>query len=153
MEYASCPSALVNAPVEIVWRLLTDPAGWGKFYDLRVTKVEPPGPAAEGQKFYGESGPRFLHLRLAFEYIKVDPVRYLLNLDVELPFGLFVREEMDSIPLDNARCRVNYHCNFSFPKGWRGNLLRVLLGRKLDSGPMDSISRLKQAAEQLYNCK
>jgi hypothetical protein len=153
MEYASCPSALVNAPIEIVWRLLTDPAGWGKFYDLRVTKVEPPGPAAEGQKFYGESGPRFLHLRLAFEYIKVDPVRYLLNLDVELPFGLFVREEMDCIPLDNAQCRVNYHCNFSFPEGWRGNLLRALLGRKLDSGPMDSISRLKRAAEQLYNRK
>jgi uncharacterized protein YndB with AHSA1/START domain len=153
MEYSSCPTALVNAPVQLVWQLLTDPAEWGRFYDLRVTKVEPPGLAAEGQKFHGESGPRFLHLRLTFEYVKIDPVRYLLNFNVKMPFGLFVREEMDCVPLNNGQCRVNYHCNFSFPEGGRGSLLRVLLGRKLDSGPADSISRLKRAAEQLYGCK
>ena len=150
MEYASCPSALVHAPVEIVWRLLTDPAGWGEFYDLRVTAVEPAGPAAEGQKLYGESGPRFLHLALTFEYTKVDPARHQLNFDVKMPFGLLIREEMDCVALNDAQCRVNYHCNFNVPKGWRGRLLRALLGRKLDSGPLESISRLKRAAEHLY---
>jgi len=151
MDYASCPSALVEAPIEIVWRLLTDPAGWGSFYDLRVIKVEPPGPAAVGQKIHGESGPRFLLLRLTFTFIKIDPVRYQLNFDVEMPLGLFtVREEMDCVSLNDVQCRVNYHCNFSFPKGWRGGLVRALLGRKLDSGPLDSISRLKRAAERLY---
>jgi len=82
MEYASCPSALVNAPVEIVWRLLTDPGAWGRFYDLRVTRVEPPGLATEGQTVYCESGPQFLYLKLTFEYIRVDPVRHLLNFDI-----------------------------------------------------------------------
>ena len=38
-----CPTELVGAPVETVWGLLTDPAGWSSFYDLRVTRVEPPG--------------------------------------------------------------------------------------------------------------
>ena len=30
MTHASCPSAVVGAPIEIVWLLLTDPARWGE---------------------------------------------------------------------------------------------------------------------------
>ena len=50
-----------------------------------------------GQRFYGESGPSFLHIGLKFEYTEV-----------------------------NVR-------------------------RKLDAGPVESLSRLKRAAEQRYN--
>jgi hypothetical protein len=150
MTYSSCPTAVVNAPVEIVWRLMTEPARWGEFFDVRITEVDPPGPAIVGQKFYGESGPPVLRLRLTFEYIKIDPVRHALELNVQLPFGVFVREELDCIPLSITQCRFNYHCNFSFPVGWRGVILRLIMSRKLDTGPIDSLSRLKLAAEQLY---
>jgi hypothetical protein len=34
--------------------------------------------------------------------------------------------------------------------GSRGVLLRLIMGRKLNTGPIDSLSRLKLAAEQLY---
>jgi len=71
MSYASCPTAVVNAPVEIVWALLADPAGWGH----------------------------------------------------------------------------DYHCGFNFPIGWRGALTRVLMRREVNAGPVDSLSRLKRAAE------
>lgn len=117
---------------------------------MRITKVDPPGPATGGQKFYGEFGPGFLHLRLSFEYIKIDPVRHVLELNVQLPFGIFVREELGCIPINGAQCRVDYHCNFSFPAGWRGALWRLISHRKLQTGPLDSLSRLKRAAEQLY---
>jgi len=123
--YASCPTAVVNAPAGIVWRLLTEPTGWGGVFDVRITKVDPPGPAIVGQKFYGESGPRLLRLRLTFEYIKIDPGPHVLELNVQFPFGVCVREELDCIPLSATQCRVNYHCNFSFPAGWRGALLRA----------------------------
>jgi hypothetical protein len=46
--YASCPTAIINAPMALVWSLLTDPARWGEFFDLRVTSVMPPGRAAAG---------------------------------------------------------------------------------------------------------
>jgi hypothetical protein len=39
--------------------LLTDPQGWGSFYDVRITSVEPPGPAV-----LAETGPLFVHLTL-----------------------------------------------------------------------------------------
>jgi hypothetical protein len=44
----------------------------------------------------------------------------------------------------------NYHCNFGFAKGWRGAIRRTIMRRKLDVGPVDSLSRLKRAAEQRY---
>lgn len=150
MTYASCPTAVLDAPAEIVWQLLMEPARWGEFYDVRITKVDPPGPAVIGQKIYGESRLWFLRFRLKFECIRIDAVQGLLRLAVQLPFGIFVREEMDCTPLSPRQCRVTYHCNFDLPGGWRGVLLRLIMRSKLDTGPIDSLSRLKRAAERLY---
>ena len=148
--HASCPSTVVSAPVEIVWLLLTDPARWEDFFDVRVTRVEPAGLAVIGQRFYGESGPRFLHIGLKFEYTEVNEAQHRLGLNVQLPFGITVREDLNCIPISNTRCRVNYHCNFGFAKGWRGAITRAIMRRNLDAGPVDSLSRLKRAAEQRY---
>ena len=60
LTHTRCPSTVVSAPIEIVWSLLTDPAKWGDFFDVRITRVQPPGSAVIGQRFYGESGPRFI---------------------------------------------------------------------------------------------
>jgi hypothetical protein len=46
-----CPADQVQAPVELVWELLMHPAGYGRFLDLTVERVEPDGPAAAGQRF------------------------------------------------------------------------------------------------------
>ena len=148
--HSSCPTAVVEAPVEVVWTLLTEPSGWGGFFDVRITRVEPAGPAAVGQRIHAESGPRFLHLGLTFEYTEIDSAHHKLGLDVRLPLGITVREELGCHPLGPGRCRVDYHCNFGMPEGWRGAIARVVLRRELDAGPLDSLSRLKRAAEERY---
>jgi hypothetical protein len=79
---------VVSAPIEIVWSLLTDPARWGDFFDVRITRVEPAGSAVLGQRFYGESGPSFLHIGLKFEYTEVNVAQHKLGLNVQLPFGI-----------------------------------------------------------------
>jgi Polyketide cyclase / dehydrase and lipid transport len=150
MTYSSCPTAVVNAPVRIVWRLLTKPAGWGEFFDVRITGTSPDGLAVVGQKIYAESGPSFLHLKVEFQFVEIDPERYRLGLDVRLPFGLSVRENLDCAALDPDHCRVNYHCDFSLPTGWRGAIARPVMRRELDAGPIDSLSRLKRAADQFH---
>lgn len=147
MSYASCPTAVVNAPVEIVWALLADPAGWGHVFDVRIDDLDPPGPAVVGQKIMGETGPRLFHLKLAFQVIQIDAERHRLVMDLELPFGIAVREELTCTPLNADDCGVDYHCGFYFPKGWRGALTRVLMRREVNAGPVDSLSRLKRAAE------
>jgi hypothetical protein len=150
MPYASCPTAVVSAPADMVWALLMAPAGWGSVFDMRITSVDPPGPAAVGQEVRGETGPEILHLKLTFRMMEIDPDQYRLRMDVNLPFGLKVHEEIICSPLDATHCRVGYRCNFDFPMGWRGTLMRLLLSRRLDSGPEDSLSRLKRAAEQRF---
>ncbi|HEY4941631.1 MAG TPA: SRPBCC family protein [Rhizomicrobium sp.] len=143
-----CPTALVDAPVDVVWSLLTQPAGWGSFYDLRVTQVTPPGPAAAGQIVRCEAGPRFLHLKIEMRLDEIDTAGHRLRMQVTFPFGLTVREDMNCIAVGERQCRVNYRCGFGFPNGWRGRLLRLVLRRQIEAGPRDSIARLKRAAEQ-----
>jgi Polyketide cyclase / dehydrase and lipid transport len=147
MSYASCPTAIVNVPVDIVWALLTDPAGWGHVFDVRINSVDPPGRAVAGQKIAGETGPRLFHLKLVFLVIATDAERHRLVMDIKLPFGIAVREDLKCTPLDADHCRVDYQCDFDFPKGWRGALTRMLLNREMSAGPVDSLSRLKRAAE------
>jgi hypothetical protein len=148
-EFLACPTAVVEAPIDIVWNLLTNLAGWGDFYDVRVKSVDPPGPAVVGQRMRGESGPRWLHLGVSFEFTRIETHRKL-EMQIRMPFGITVHEDMDCLPLDGDRCRVNYHCHFKFPDNWRGALLRRLLSRGLTAGPADSLSRLKRAAEEAH---
>jgi Polyketide cyclase / dehydrase and lipid transport len=150
MRYASCPTAVVEVPVDRVWALLMAPAGWGDVFDMRLLGVDPPGRAAVGQVIRGETGLKILHLRLAFRMLEIDSERHRLRMTVDLPFGLVVDEEIGCTSLDHRRCRVAYRCNFDFPGGWRGAALRTLLARRLDSGPADSLSRLKSAAERRF---
>jgi Polyketide cyclase / dehydrase and lipid transport len=151
MAYASCPTSIVDAPVEIVWTLLTRPEGWGDFYDVRIVSVDPPGSAVVGQTVIAESGPRLLHLKLKFRFIKIDDNNHELEIEVRLPFGINVREDLRCVPLGPDQCRVNYRCDFGFPAGWRGAVTRFLVRRELNSGPLDSLSRLRRAAEGCYS--
>ena len=150
MKYVSCPTGVVNAPVEIVWRLLMHPEGWGDFYNVRITVADPAGLAVVGQTVFAESGPEFLHLKLQFRFTEIDALNYKLGFDARFPFGVTVREDMSCIPLGQQQCRVNYHCGFGFPTGWRGAMLHFLMRRRLDSGPADSLARLQRGAERLY---
>jgi hypothetical protein len=148
MPYASCPTATINAPVEIVWALLTCPEAWGDFYDVRIESVDPPGVAVIGQTVRAGSGPRFLHLKLCFRFNKIDPLNYELGLDVQLPFCITAREDLRCVGLGQDQCRVAYRCDFGLPGGWRGTIARLLLRYELEAGPVDSLSRLQRAAEQ-----
>jgi hypothetical protein len=150
MNYVACPTEVVEAPVEFVWGLLTRPQGWGDFYDVRIVSVVPPGSAHVGQQVSAESGPALLHLTLSFRFTRVDHEKFELGFEARFPLGITVREDLGCVALGPARCRVNYHCDFGFPPGWRGALVRLILRGELRSGPVDSLLRLKRAAERKY---
>ena len=144
----TCPTEIVNAPIDVVWALLTTPERWGDFYDIRDVRADPPGHAVVGQKCRGESGPRIFHFAVRFEYLEIDEAKHRLVVDVTLPLGMRVREDLDCIASGAAQCRVNYHCAFTFADGLRGRVVRALMGRELEMGPRDSLMRLKRAAER-----
>jgi hypothetical protein len=148
--FLACPTQVVEAPVDVVWNLVTNFERWGDFYDCRVITIEPLGPAAVGQRMIGEAGPRFLHMKALFEFKRIDESKHEVEIDGQLPLGLVVHEDMDMIPITPSRCRVNYHCNFAIPNGWRGFLFRRILAKEMTRSPQDSIDRLKRAAEEAW---
>ena len=149
LHHASCPTAIVNAPIEVVWQLLTEPSRWGEFFDVRRVTVTPPGTASVGQVVRAESGPRLLRLKISFRFLEIEEGRRLL-INVNLPLGIIVREDLNCIRIEKDQCRVNYGCNFEFPHGWRSVLARLFLHKEIDAGPADSLLRLKRRAEQLH---
>ena len=150
---AVCPTDVVKAPIDVVWRLLTEPAGWGGFFDVRISRIEPPGSARVGQRVFAESGPRLFHFRVRFEFTVVDAERHRLGLQVRLPFGVTVSEDLHCAAISASRCRVTYGCDFSFADGWRGWIGKSLLAREMQTGPADSLARLKAAAERAADSK
>ena len=59
----------------------------------------------------GESGPRWLHLGVSFEYTLIEETHYGFEMDGRLPLSMTVHESLDCVPLEDGRCRVNYHCS------------------------------------------
>lgn len=113
MSYTRCPTVAINTPVGVVWALLTQPAGWGSVFDLRVRQISPPGPATVGQQIKAETGSRFFRLSLTFRIVEVDKSDHRLWLDVELRFGITAFEDLRCTPLDANRCKVDYRCRFA----------------------------------------
>lgn len=146
-SYTSCPTEVVDAPIERVWSLVTRPEEWGNFYDLVVTRVTPRGSAKVGQQVAGVTPAWGIRFRISGRIIEVNESTHRLRIDFRMPFGLRVGEEMRLTRIDRAKCRVTYSCNFEFPRGWRGKLLRLMVGNELETGPADSLARLKRAAE------
>ena len=149
MILSICPSDIVEAPLETVWALLTNARGWGDFFDAEVLSVEPDGPARAGQRMRLASGRWPFRFRLLFEFSAVDFERHNLRLEIRLPFGVVNHEALHVEPLSPTRCQVSYGCNFEFPAGWRGRLLWLALKRGFETGPADSLARLKRHAETM----
>ena len=86
MTVSVCPVALVDAPPERVWDLLT--AGYDIWVDARVEEVSPPGRAAPGQQIRLSTRAGFRRYPVLIEVLEVDEQRRRLRLFVRLPFGV-----------------------------------------------------------------
>ena len=109
MTHTSCPTAVIDAPIELVWLLLTSPARWGEFFDMRVAAVRPLGRATVGQILEAYTGPRLMPFKLRFEIVDIGATRHDLRIDGVLPFGLKIREDIKCRSLDAVSCRVTYN--------------------------------------------
>jgi len=103
-----CPADRVRAPVERVWELLMQPAGYGRFWDLTVERVEPEGPAAAGQKFVGWTRALGRRWRIDGEIQEVDTERHQILFRMSLPFGVVGDNQIVCTPIDGHRCTLRY---------------------------------------------
>jgi hypothetical protein len=103
-----CPTDRVQAPVDLVWTLLMDPAGYGRFFDLTVERVEPAGPAAAGQRFSGWTRALCRRWRIDGEVLAVDAQRHEIRLRTFLPLGVVADNRIVCTAIDARSCTLRF---------------------------------------------
>jgi hypothetical protein len=127
-----CPSANVAAPVEVVWSILSDPAQYGDWVDGRVDRVVPPGPLAVGQTIFISAPALGIRWGVRLTVQRVDPVGHQLEMQVKLPLGMQLHEQLACKAVAADACRVQFG------------------SRSFEADMHASLRRLKRAAEARY---
>jgi uncharacterized protein YndB with AHSA1/START domain len=105
---STCPTDVVNAPVERVWALLADPLRYDEWTDLREIQAAPPGAATPGQVVRGVTREAGLTFQATFIVLAVDPDTHQIEYESHLPLGVVGHNRIVAVPLDPSRCRVSF---------------------------------------------
>ena len=149
MRILVCPSAIIEAPVETVRKLL-EPQNLGRWIDGKVESVQPEGPMVVGQEAILSTKALGLTWKAKMKVVGIDETNHEIRYDVFLILGMRVEEKLQYAPLTDKTCEVHYNCDIVFQDGIRGWLIKTILGRAMITGPADSLRRLKAEAEKEY---
>ena len=147
MAVSVCPIAVVNAPVETVWRLLDDPSVYALWWDAKTLSISPEGPARAGQKIRAQSKALGKMWDVNLDVNQVDAERRQLDLTTRLPFGITVFNHITVVPVEAHSSRISFGGDFSFSPVWWGWFLETFASRQLHGGVNGALARLKRAAE------
>ena len=101
MSIQTCPTTMVQAPADRVWRLLTVPDDFQRWTGLRMRKG-PGRPLAAGDRVVFFAG------LLRFQVISLEHPRRL-ELEMHFPFGIVNHEVVVITPQSDGTCRVTYN--------------------------------------------
>jgi uncharacterized protein YndB with AHSA1/START domain len=105
MALIVCPTTVVDAPIERVWDLLTDPDSYRGWTGAELVRASPPGRVREGQVLDFRTRELGIGFRVRMDVGKPEPPR-LLPLRVQMPFGIVNDERITLAPLDPVHTRV-----------------------------------------------
>ncbi len=109
MSFSTCPTATVNAPVEMVWSLLANPIRYDLWWEVRTRSIVPEGPAQPGQQIIAQTSALARRWDVVHLTVQaVDHQKRQLELLTRLPFGISVRNHIACQPLDGKRTRVSF---------------------------------------------
>lgn len=107
MSLTICPTAVVAAPVESVWELLTEPALRDEWWDARTRRVVPEGKASPGQVIYLKTLPLVRKLDATISVEMVDPEKHQIVWDLR-GLGVLNHQTTTCTAIDAESCFVQY---------------------------------------------
>lgn len=108
MPLSVCPTTTVKAPLDSVWRMLSEPKNFSLWWEAHTQRIDPPGPAQAGQMVYAGLGALGLAGKLTVRVDAVDPNRHQLHLTTRLPFGITVHNHITCTPVDAASTFISF---------------------------------------------
>jgi uncharacterized protein YndB with AHSA1/START domain len=108
MSVSACPVAIVDAPVEGVWRLLADPRCYALWWNAHTRSIVPEGPARSGQHVFATTPALGRQWDVHTTVLAVTPEKHQLELVTRLPFGITVLNHITCTPLDDRHTQVSF---------------------------------------------
>lgn len=106
MAIQTCPSVIIQAPIERVWRFLVTLSEWHRWADAKIVKG-PGRPLAVGDAVVFRAGPCDM-FEGRFSVVDLEPLRRV-TLEMQLPFGIVNHEVVVLSPVSDGACRVTYN--------------------------------------------
>ncbi len=102
-----CPAAVVGAPVETVWEILSDTALYEEWWEARAERIVPEGKAVPGQMIYlAPSGlGRKWEITLQIERVNAEKHQIVFHGTL---LGGVSQNTITCAAIDAASCRVQY---------------------------------------------
>ena len=108
MIFTTCPITIVNAPVEKIWKMLSEPESYALWWDAQTRSVEPPGAAVPGQVIYAQTRAQGVSWKVTIRVEAVDAARQRLDLTTRLPLGITVHNHIACTPVGESACQVSF---------------------------------------------
>lgn len=108
MGITLCPAAIVAAPVESVWDLLSEPTLYNEWWDARMERIVPEGKASPGQMLYAKTSAFGREWEVTLKVERVNPEKHQIQLHVMLPLGIINDPTLTCTAIDAASCRVSF---------------------------------------------
>ena len=108
MGLTICPTAIVAAPVESVWELLSEPTLYDQWWDARMERIVPEGKASPGQMLSATTSALGRKWDVTLKVEAVNPEKHQIQLHVTLPLGIVNDATITGTAIGTASCRVQY---------------------------------------------
>jgi ligand-binding SRPBCC domain-containing protein len=108
--------AVIHAPAERVWDLLSEPANYALWWDAQTRAfseswkftITPSGSAQPGQRVEAQTAALGRQWNVNITVEDVDHARRVIDLTTRLPFGITVHNHITCVPLEPTTCRVSF---------------------------------------------
>ena len=102
-----CPAAVVAAPVENIWDILSDTTCYEEWWEARAERIIPEGKAVPGQMIYLATSGLGRKWVMTLRIETVNPEKHQIQFHGEL-LGSISHNTITCTPIDTGSCRVQY---------------------------------------------
>ncbi len=102
-----CPAAVVAAPVESVWEILSDTTLYEEWWEARAERIVPEGKAVPGQMIYLATMGLGRKWEMTLRIDQVTPEKHQIQFHGELLGGIS-QNTITCTAIDATSCRVQY---------------------------------------------